>query len=89
MDIFNFYNLDECSNRKIVKKRLDYLQDEGKIEYTIDSDILKLKDIDLDENEVIELAKFLDNNDIFNYPDYEDSEESDDYDDYDEEDSEY
>lgn len=81
MELFNFYNLDECSDLKAVKKRLEVLQEDGKIDYSIDGDILKIKDLDLDENEIPELAEFLDELDIFPYPDYQD-EEDDDYSDF-------
>jgi hypothetical protein len=71
-ELFNFYHLDECSDLKSVKKRLSYLQEEGKIEYSIDGDILKIKDLDLDETDIKELMDLLDECDVFPYPDYND-----------------
>jgi len=91
MELYNYYSLDECPERKVIKKRLTQLQDEGRIEFEIDGDVLKLTDLDLDENEVAELIEMFDKYDAFPYPDYEegldDEEEDDDYyDNYDEDD---
>jgi hypothetical protein len=81
--------LDECPERKLIKKRLTQLEDEGKIDFNLDGDILKITDIDLDEDEVAELVEMFDKYDVFAYPDYEegiDDEEDDYYDGFDEED---
>lgn len=89
MELFNYYSLDECPERKVIKKRLTQLEDEGKIEFDIDGDILKITDLDLDEDEVAELVEMFDKYDVFAYPDYEegiDDEEDDYYDGFDEED---
>ena len=89
MELFNYYNLDECPERKVIKKRLTQLEEEGKIDFDIDGDILKIKDIDLDEDEVAELVEMFYKYDVFAYPDYEegvDDEEDDYYDGFDEED---
>ena len=79
MELFKFYSLDECFDLKNVKRKLEQLEDDGKIEYSIEGDILKIKDIDLDELEITNLTGLLDNNDIFPYPDY-DEESGDDFD---------
>lgn len=92
MELFNFYSLDECLNRKSVKKTLTSLQKDGKIEYSIDGDVLKIKDIDLDETEITELIDLFDSSDIFPYPDYQEEDDDygyGDYDDYDDEQEEY
>lgn len=89
MELFNYYSLDECPERKVIKKRLTQLEDEGKIEFDIDGDILKITDLDLDEDEVAELVEMFDKYDVFSYPDYEeglDNDEDDYYDDFNEED---
>ena len=89
MELFNYYSMDECPERKVIKKRLTQLEEEGKIDFDIDGDILKIKDIDLDEDEVAELVEMFDKYDVFPYPDYEegvDDEEDDYYDGFDEED---
>jgi hypothetical protein len=91
MELFNFYSLDECLNTKLIKKTLTSLEKEGKVEFSIESDILKIKDLDLDENEINDLVELFDENDVFPYPDYQEDDEDDDYyggdfDDYNEDD---
>ena len=89
MELFNYYSMDECPERKVIKKRLTQLEEEGKIDFDIDGDILKISDLDLDEDEVAELVEMFDKYDVFPYPDYEegiDGEEDDYYDGFDEED---
>lgn len=88
MELFNYYSMDECPERKVIKKRLTQLEDEGKIDFDIDGDILKISDLDLDEDEVAELVEMFDKYDVFAYPDYEeglDNDEDDYYDGFDEE----
>jgi hypothetical protein len=65
MELFEYYNLDECIDRKLVLSKLNELKEEGKIEYDLNGDILKIEDIDLDETEVDELADLLEENDVF------------------------
>ena len=92
MELFNFYSLDECLEQKLVKKKLNQLEEDGKIEFSIDGDILKIQDLDLDEEELSDLIKMFDNNDIFPYPDYQEGFEDDDdfgYDDFDDEQQDY
>ena len=88
MELFNYYSLDECPETKVIKKRLSQLEDEGKIDFKLDSDLLKISDLDLDEDEVAELVEMFDKYDVFPYPDYEEGLEDDDnyYDGFDEED---
>jgi hypothetical protein len=89
MELFNYYSMDECPERKVIKKRLTQLEEEGKIDFDIDGDILKITDLDLDEDEVAELVEMFDKYDVFPYPDYEegiDDEEDDYYNGFDEED---
>jgi hypothetical protein len=89
MELFNYYSLDECPERKVIKKRLTQLEEEGKIDFEIEGDILKITDLDLDEDEVAELVEMFDKYDVFAYPDYEeglDDEDDDYYDGFDEED---
>jgi hypothetical protein len=81
MELFNYYSLDECPERKVIKKRLTQLEDEGKIDFNLDGDILKITDLDLDEDEVAELVEMFDKYDVFPYPDYEEGLEDND-DDY-------
>ena len=89
MELFNYYSMDERPERKVIKKRLTQLEDEGKIDFDIDGDILKISDLDLDEDEVAELVEMFDKYDVFPYPDYEEGLDTDDddyYDGFDEED---
>lgn len=88
MELFNYYSMDECPERKVIKKRLTQLEDEGKIDFDIDGDILKISDLDLDEDEVAELVEMFDKYDVFPYPDYEEGLDEDDdyYEGFDEED---
>lgn len=88
MELKTWYNLDECIDRKLVTTNLKELKDEGKIEFSIDRDILKIEDIDLDEAEIEDLLDLFDENDVFEeleYLDEDDDEWSNDNDDYDEE----
>jgi len=88
MELFNYYSLDECPERKVIKKRLTQLEEEGKIDFKLDGDILKITDLDLDEDEIAELVEMFDKYDVFPYPDYEEGldDEDDYYDGFDEED---
>jgi hypothetical protein len=87
MELFNFYNLDECVNKKKVLKKLNQLLDEGKIDFSVDREILKIEDLDLSESEVEGVAELLDSNDVFPYLDKEDDDDFyDGYDNYDDED---
>lgn len=65
MELFEYYNLDECIDRKLVLSKLNELKEDGKIEYDLNGDILKIEDIDLDETEIDELADLLEENDVF------------------------
>jgi hypothetical protein len=82
MELFNYYSLDECPERKVIKKRLTQLEEEGKIDFELEGDILKITDLDLDEDEVAELVEMFDKYDVFPYPDYEEGLEDDDDDFY-------
>ena len=72
MELKNFWNLDECIDRKLVTERLKELEEDGKIDFSIDRDILRIDDIDLDESEVEELLDLFDENDVFEELDLED-----------------
>lgn len=93
MELFNYYSLDECVNRKQVMSKLKSLEAEDKIEYSLDQEILKIKDLYLEENEIMELCELFDKNDVFPYMDKEDEDDFyggyDDYDDSEEDDDEY
>lgn len=84
MELYEFYNLDECIDRKKVLETLKLYKKDGKIEYTIDGEILKIDDIDLDEKEVEKVLDLFDKNDVFENLEY--GEEDEDWSDWDEED---
>ena len=65
MELFEYYNLDECIDRKLVLSKLNELKDEGKIEYDLNRDMLKIEDIDLDESEIEQLIDLFEENDVF------------------------
>jgi hypothetical protein len=79
MELFEYYNLDECIDRKGVLAKLKSLKNEVKIEYDLNGDMLKIEDIDLDETEVEQLTELFEENDIFE--DLEYGEEDEDWDD--------
>jgi len=60
-----FWNLDECIDRKLVLSKLNDLTDEGKIESDLNRDMLKIEDIDLDESEIEQLIDLFEENDVF------------------------
>jgi len=74
--LFNFYSFDECSDEDQLFEKLDSLKDESKIEYTEqDNYIVKIKDLELSDDEISELIKFLDNLNVFPYLGIEEDEE--------------
>lgn len=85
MELYNYYNLDECIDRKKVMTALKKFKKEGKIEYSIDGDELNLEDLDLDDLEVEFLSELFDENDVFPNTDKEDGDDDyyDDFGDYD------
>ena len=90
MELYNYYNLDECINKRKVKKKLEEFTEEGKIDYSIDGEILRVEDIDLSEEEIEEIANLLDSNDVFPYLDKEDDDDFyEGYDGYEDDDDEW
>lgn len=81
MELFEYYNLDECIDRKGVLAKLKSLKNEGKIEYDLNGDMLKLEDIDLDETEVEQLIDLFEENDIFEDLEYGEEDDDEDWDD--------
>lgn len=83
------YDLDECGERKQVVVKLKQFEKEGKIEYSISGDVLKIEDIDLEDNDITYLIKLFEDNDIFENTEYDEDDEEDygydnNYNDYDE-----
>ena len=92
MKLFNYYSMDECIDSKKVISRLKSFEKDGKIEYSIDqqNDTFRLTDLDLEDDDIEDLIRLFDQNDVFPYMDYnedEEGEEGDDY--YDEGEDEY
>jgi hypothetical protein len=88
MELFNYYSLDECTDRKSVVKMLKNLKKEGKIDFNLEGDVFKIVDIDLEEDEVTEITEKFDQNDVFPYLEREDEDE-DDFGYYDDDDDDY
>jgi hypothetical protein len=66
------YNLDECIDRKLITTKLKQLEKDGKIDFKVSGDILKIEDIDLEDSDIDTLIKLFEDNDVFEEPDYED-----------------
>jgi hypothetical protein len=80
MNLFQYYSIDECLDTKLVIKKLNELKREGRIDYKIeDQDLIKVKDIDLDEDEIQDLINMFDNNDVFPYLEKDEDDEDDSY----------
>lgn len=85
--LFNYYSFDECSDEQKLFEKLDELTNQEKIEYSEqDNYLIKIKDIELDDDEIEDLCEFLDKNNIYPYLGYEEEEEDYDFDDYGDED---
>lgn len=67
------YSHDECTDEKLLFKRLNKLKKEGKIEYSKDTWTFKIKDIDLSEEEEESLLDLFDKIEV--YPDEDTSED--------------
>lgn len=78
MEIFNYYTLDECIDKSSVFEKLDDLKNEGKITYSVEGDVLKINDIDLEEIDIEEITEVFENNDVYPYLDREEDEDEDD-----------
>lgn len=66
------YNLDECIDKKLITTKLKQLEKDGKIDFKVSGDILKIEDIDLEDSDIDTLIKLFEDNDVFEEPDYED-----------------
>lgn len=86
--MFNYYSLDECIDRDAVLEKLIKLKNDGKIIYSVDMDILKLEDIDLEEKDIKNLERVFDDNDVYPYLDLngEEGDEGDGFDNFDDDD---
>jgi hypothetical protein len=81
-ELVRVWNIDECIDRKLVIDKLKSFKKEGKLEYTISGEILKVEDIDLEDSDIDYLIKLFSDNDIFEDEDIdEDFEDFNDFDD--------
>lgn len=88
MELYDYYNLCECIDRKKVISVLKKFKKEGKIDYSLDGEILNVEDLDLDESDVEYLSELFEENDVFAETDREDDDD-DFYDDYGDFDDDY
>ena len=88
MELFNYYSLDECTDRKRVISTLRKLEKEGKIEYELEksTDIFEIEDLDLEDSDIEELLEMFESLDVFPYLDKDDEDDDEDYGDYDDDD---
>jgi hypothetical protein len=88
-ELGTIWNLDECIDRKLITTKLKQLEKDGKIDFKVSGDILKIEDIDLEDSDIDTLVKLFEDNDVFEEPDYEDefgdSDDEDGFTDYDDE----
>ena len=87
MELYDYYNLDECVDRKKVISALKKFKKEGKLDYSLDGEELHVEDIDLEDDEIEYLFKLFDENDVF--PDTDREDDDDNYDDYGDYDDDY
>ena len=81
--LFNFYSFDECSDEDKLFNKLDLLKNESKIHYTQDDNyLIKIKDLELTDDEIEKLSVFLDSLNVLPYLGYEEEVDND-FDDYD------
>lgn len=78
MELHTYYSLEETSDRKTVLKRLKDLQSESRIIFELDGEVFKIKDLDLEEEEISELIELFDQNDVIAYYDREGEDDEDD-----------
>jgi hypothetical protein len=81
MKLYNYYTLDECTNKKGILRKLKELEKEGKIEFEVEksTDVITLEDLDLEDTDIEELVELFEENDVYPYLD-KDDDDDDDYD---------
>ena len=78
MELFKYYNIDECLDKDKLFQKLDSLVNDGKIDYDLDGQILKIEDLDLEEFDIEVLVKLFDKLDVFTYTEYDEDDQDDD-----------
>ncbi len=86
MELYDYYSLDECVDRKLVTGTLKSFKKDGKIDYSLDGEILNIKDLDMEEEDIAYLEELFEDNDVFPYLEKDDEDDDDNYYGYDEED---
>jgi len=71
-ELGTIWNLDECIDQRLITTKLKQLEKDGKIDFKVSGDILKIEDIDLEDSDIDTLIKLFEDNDVFEEPDYED-----------------
>ena len=91
MKLYNYYNIDECNDTKRLKKELNIYDHQGKIEYDFDrvNSLLKIEDLDLDDNDIEYLIELFDDLEVYPNTDMDDEDEDDDLGYYDEDEDDY
>jgi hypothetical protein len=91
MKLYNYYSIDECNDTKRLKKELNIYDHQGKIEYDFDrvNSLLKIEDLDLDDNDIEYLIELFDDLEVYPNTDMDDEDEDDDLGYYDEDEDDY
>lgn len=91
MKLYNYYSIDECNDTKRLKKELNIYDHQGKIEYDFDrvNSLLKIEDLDLDDNDIEYLIELFDDLEIYPNTDMDEDDEDDDLGYYDEDEDDY
>jgi hypothetical protein len=92
MVLHSYYSLYECIDTKRLKKALNALDREGKLEYEIDKPnfLLKIDDIDLEDDDIEYLVELLEELEVYPNLDKEEDDEDDEDDlGYDDDNDEY
>ena len=90
MKLHKYYSIDECNNEEALFEKLESLKNDGKIEYEkLDNWTLKIKDIDLTNNEEKRLVEFLEQINLYDTTVDDDDDDDDSYEEYDEFEDDY
>jgi hypothetical protein len=91
MKLYNYYSIDECNDTKRLKKELNIYDHQGKIEYDFDrvNSLLKIEDLDLDDNDIEYLIELFDDLEVYPNTDMDEDDEDDDLGYYDEDEDDY
>jgi hypothetical protein len=89
MKLHKYYSIDECNNEELLLERLEFLQEDDKIEFELlDKWTLKIKDIDLTTNEEKKLVELFEELGLYETT-VEDEDEDESYEEYDDFEDDY